>query len=123
MDAFNNELEIINTFLGINQYSDIFPICDRILKNNYSKDKKAQIFFIMASTYKELKKYEDAIVSYTSCIKLDNNKEYAYIRKSQLLFKLNRFEAALLCCKQGMLIFEDNSLLIEIEKQCINKLF
>ena len=122
MNEFNKELEIINEFLEINQYNSIFPICDRILNDNFSSKEKAQIHFIMASAYKELEKYEDALVNYSSCIKLNNNKEYAYVRKSELLFKLNRFEAALGCCNRGLLIFEENTLLIKIKNKCEKQL-
>jgi len=122
MDEFNKELEIINKYLEIDQFNSIFPICERILNDDFSQKQKSQIYFIMACTYKEIKNYEEALVNYSSCIKFDNNKEYAYVRKSELLFKLNRFEAALVCCKQGLLIFKQNAILIKIKKQCVKQL-
>lgn len=123
MDEFNKTLEIINGFLKINQHNSIFPICEKILSEDFSSKEKAQIYFIMASSYKDLEKYTDALVNYSNCIKLDKNKEYAYCRKSELLFKLDRFEAALSCCTQGLIIFEDNSLLIQIKDQCEKKIY
>ena len=123
MNEFNKTLEIINGFLKTNQHNSIFPICEKILNEDFSPKEKAQIYFIMASSYKELEKYTDALVNYSNCINLDKNKEYAYCRKSELLLKLDRIEAALSCCNQGLIIFEDNSLLIQIKNQCEKKLY
>lgn len=114
MKEFN---EKINKLLKENQYQDIFPICEEMLNENISQNEKAQIYFIMASAYKELEKLNDAIICYSNCIKLDDNKEYAYVRKSELLLKLNRLEAAAFCCEQGLSKFKNNVILIEIKKQ------
>ncbi|GEM_PF-5995538 len=123
MDKFKKELEIINDYLEKDQFNFIFPICERILNDDYfSQKQKSQIYFIMACTYKEIKNYEEALYYYSSCIKLDNNKEYAYVRKSELLSKLNRFEEALVCCKQGLIIFKLNDILINIKNKCVKEL-
>ncbi|MCB2295626.1 hypothetical protein LGK95_19285 [Clostridium algoriphilum] len=122
MDEFKKELETINKYLENDKFNSIFPICERILKGDFSQNQKSQIYFILACTYKEIKNYEYALVNYSSCIKCDNNKEYAYVRKSELLYELNRFEAALVCCKQGLLIFNQNSILIEIKNNCVKQL-
>ena len=83
MDEFNKRLENINVFLEIHQYDSIFPICDSILNEDFSPKEKAQVYFIMASTYNQLEKYTEALANYSSCIELDSNKEYAYVRKSE----------------------------------------
>ena len=122
MDDFNKRLETINKYLEADHFNSIFPICEKILNDDFTQTQKSQICFIMACTYKEIKNYEKALVSFSDCIKFDSNKEYAYVRKSELLFMLDRIEAALVCSKQGLLIFNENTMLIKIKNLCVKKL-
>lgn len=102
--------------LQMNEYNEFFSICNRGINSNFSTKEKAQIYFIMASTHRELNELTNALKAYSSAINLDKDKLYAYVRKAEILRDLGRIEACDHCCLQGLKVFPNDNKLLSIKQ-------
>lgn len=116
MENYTELSQSMDNALEMNNYDEFFSICDIGINSNFSNKEKAQIYFMMASAYRDLNELTNALKAYTSAMNLDKDKLYAYIRKAEILRELGRIEPCVYCCLQGLDVFPNDDKLISIKQ-------